>query len=268
MIEHVFKKDERFDEAAYQEYLKDLNVNSEFYKGVCPACSEIFKIKPLPFDRIDDTIKHPAIHCPYCGHHDYYHNFFSNDTPTVILDTTRTCKCGLTYSVTGVTVICPNCVIYNSRQVFLEQIEKIKASIQADDSWDNLSDAISKLVSQFDGYGRATIRFQYFTGIIPASVKSISFQNLEGANKNIENEFQLRIKDFVQPDEWNLLYKYFQRRHVVAHSLGVTDQDYINKTGDTTVRVGQRIPLDRGGIISVIEISKNIALKLYGHLAS
>ncbi|AKD56951.1 hypothetical protein [Spirosoma radiotolerans] len=174
----------------------------------------------------------------------------------------------MTYSITGVTVICPNCVIHNSRQVLLEQIEKIKSSVKANDDWDNLSDATPKLVSLIDGYGRAAIRVQYFAGIIPARVKSISFLNLAGANKNIEKEFQIRIKDFVQPNEWSLLFKYFQRRHVVAHSLGVIDQDYINNTGDTSIRVGQIIPLDVNEILNVIDISKKLALSLNSHLAS
>lgn len=268
MTEHVYNKAERLNESSYQKYLDDLGISTEFYRGDCPKCNETFKIKPLPFERIDEMIKYPAIHCPYCGHHNYYDKFFKPDLPTLQLDTTRKCKCGLTYSITGVTVICPNCVIFNSRQLFLEQIEKIKSSIAANSDWENLSDCLSKLVSQFDGYGRATIRFQYFTSIIPTSVKSISFQNLEGANRNIQREFDISIKDFVQPDEWGLLNKYFQRRHVIAHSLGVTDQDYIDKTGDTRVRVGQLITLDPTELISAIDISIKLALKIYGCLAS
>lgn len=268
MIENVFKREDRFTETTYKKYLDGLNISTEFYKGDCPNCNEIFKIKPLPFEKADDSIKFPAIHCPYCGHHDYYHKFFKNDYPALQLDTTRTCKCGLTYSIIGVTVICPNCVIFNSRQLFLDQLEKIKSSIKRDNDWENLSDCLAKLVSQFDGYGRATIRFQYFTGVIPSSVKSISFQNLEGANRNLEKEFQIVIKDFVDPIEWNLLFKYFQRRHVIVHSLGAIDQDYIDKTGDTTVRLGQKIPLDENEMLQVIEITRNLAIKIYGYLAS
>jgi hypothetical protein len=268
MVEHVFDKSKRLNETSYKKYLDDLGILTEFYKGSCPSCSEVFKIKPMPFDRIDVMIKYPSIHCPYCGHYNYYNKFFTSDSPVIKLDTTRNCRCGLTYSVTGVTVICPNCVIFNSRQLFLEQVEKIKSSITVNNDWENLSDNLSKLVSQFDGYARATIRFQYFTSIIPSSVKSISFQNLEGANKNIQKEFGLILKDFVQPDEWNLIFKYFQRRHVIAHLLGVTDKDYIDKTGDATVRVGQRITLDQTELVSVLDISVKLALKIYGHLAS
>jgi len=268
MIEHVFNRADRLNETSYQSYIDNLGISTKFYRGDCPSCNDSFKIQPLSFNKIDDTIKYPAIHCPYCGHHNYYDKFFKPDAPVLELDTTLTCRCGLTYSVTGVTVICPNCVIFNSRQLFLEKIERIKNSIISNNDWENLSDCLSKLVSIFDGYGRATIRFQYFTGIIPASVKVISFQNLEGANKNIKNEFDITIKDFVQPDEWSLLHKYFQRRHVIAHSLGVADQDYIVKTGDTLVKVGQKIPLHATELLSAIEVSVKLAIKLYGYLAS
>jgi hypothetical protein len=129
MIEWVFKKGDRLTPEKYQEYLKSLKISTEYFRGDCPSCKEVFKIKPLPFEKVDFSSKYPILNCPYCGHQDYYHHFFSNDLPLLTLDTERVCRCGLTYSVTGVTVICPHCVIFNSRQLFMEQIGKINDSI-------------------------------------------------------------------------------------------------------------------------------------------
>ncbi len=41
----------------------------------------------------------------------------------------------------------------------------------------------------------------------------------------------------------------YQQRHLLAHCEGIVDQDYINKSGDTTYAVGQRLVI-RGGAVS------------------
>jgi hypothetical protein len=37
------------------------------------------------------------------------------------------------------------------------------------------------------------------------------------------------------------LQVYFQQRHLLAHQQGIVDQDYIERSGDTTYQVGQRL---------------------------
>ena len=217
---------------------------------------------------MDNVTKYPSLNCPYCGHRDYYHIFFSTDEPKTNLDTNKKCKCGLEYSVKGVTAICPNCVIFNSREIFLEELEKLQEKIVSENSWDNLSDCLLRLISQFDGFGRTTVRFPFFGKKIPNSLKTISFQNLEKANEKINVEFGAEIKRFIKPNDWNLIYKNFQKRHLVSHNLGIVDQEYITKTNDSSAIIGSKITLDQKELLEVIQISKKLAIGIYGYIAS
>lgn len=50
---------------------------------------------------------------------------------------------------------------------------------------------------------------------------------------------------------------YFQRRHLVEHNNGLVDQRYIDKSGDISYQVGQRIVIkekDINELLHIIEI--------------
>ena len=50
---------------------------------------------------------------------------------------------------------------------------------------------------------------------------------------------------------------YFQRRHLVEHNNGLVDQRYIDKSGDISYQVGQRIVVkekDVNELLHIIEI--------------
>lgn len=47
--------------------------------------------------------------------------------------------------------------------------------------------------------------------------------------------------DWVSVSEYQLLKKCFQKRHLLSHTDGVVDQNYISKSGDTSYSVGQHI---------------------------
>ena len=51
----------------------------------------------------------------------------------------------------------------------------------------------------------------------------------------------------------------FQKRHVIAHKLGVIDQDYVTKTGDTRAVVGRRSFVDDGEVKELVRIVKKLA---------
>ena len=50
--------------------------------------------------------------------------------------------------------------------------------------------------------------------------------------------------------------KMFQKRHVLVHNDGVVDQKYIDRTGDTEFRVGQRIAVHSHEVKRFVETVK------------
>jgi hypothetical protein len=45
------------------------------------------------------------------------------------------------------------------------------------------------------------------------------------------------------------LLRLIQQRHLLAHSEGIVDQDYINKSGDKTYAVGQRLVIQETTVV-------------------
>ena len=60
----------------------------------------------------------------------------------------------------------------------------------------------------------------------------------------------------------------FQKRHLIAHKLGIVDRDYITKTGDTNAVVGRKIVIDVGEVNRLIGNITTLALHMAARLQS
>ena len=63
----------------------------------------------------------------------------------------------------------------------------------------------------------------------------------------------------VEPADWRAAAMAFQKRHVIAHKLGVIDQDYVTKSGHTRAVVGRKIVVDDGEVKELVRIIKKLA---------
>lgn len=50
----------------------------------------------------------------------------------------------------------------------------------------------------------------------------------------------------------------FQRRHLIEHNNGMVDQKYIDKSGDQTYVVGQRLVVKQAEVNELIELIKKL----------
>ena len=90
----------------------------------------------------------------------------------------------------------------------------------------------------------------------------MNFQNLEGARKSFLDLFGIDLSTAVEPEEWRAAVKAFQKRHLIAHKLGVVDLDYIAKTGDTRAVVGRKIVIDAGEVRELARIINTLAPRM------
>ncbi len=81
---------------------------------------------------------------------------------------------------------------------------------------------------------------------IDALPSSMSFQNLTGARDKLVPTGWDMGKEI--PD-WNVLTMLFQKRHAIAHQLGVVDQEYLRKSGDRTAVLGKRLSLNAEEVV-------------------
>jgi hypothetical protein len=182
------------------------------------------------------------------------------------LETEVVCaNCTLRYSVYGVFAFCPDCGQHNSLQILdknLEVVGKIlglAAGAERELAEKLIENALEDCVSAFDGFGREICRLYADRARNPAKVEKISFQNLDGAKTNVLDTFGIDLSAELAPDEWRAAATAFQKRHLVAHKMGVVDRDYIAKTGDTQSVVGRKIGIEADEVTGLVRIISKLA---------
>jgi hypothetical protein len=187
------------------------------------------------------------------------------------LETEVVCDgCALRYAIYGVFAYCPDCGQHNSLQILEKNLElagkqlALAANLDGDLSAQLVADALENGVSAFDGFGREVCRVHAGKASNPAKAEGISFQNLTGAQKNVQALFGVNLAAGLPPDEWDALCRSFQKRHLLAHSMGIVDEDYLKKTGDSQARVGRKVSI----LPDEVKVMLGLTRKLGAHLAA
>ncbi len=71
----------------------------------------------------------------------------------------------------------------------------------------------------------------------------MSFQNIEGAQRRVLDLFGLDIASPLLPEEWARVQLSFKKRHLIAHKLGVIDDQYVRTSGDPDAIAGRKLRL-------------------------
>lgn len=182
------------------------------------------------------------------------------------LETEVVCaNCTLRYSIYGVFAFCPDCGQHNSLQILDKNLEVVgkmldlAAGAEAELADKLIENALEDCVSAFDGFGRELCRVHAKRASDPTKAEKISFQNLEGAKTNASSLFGHDLSAAVTPEEWRAASRGFQKRHVVAHKMGVVDQDYLAKTSDPNATVGRKIAITADDVRSTVAAARKIA---------
>jgi hypothetical protein len=89
------------------------------------------------------------------------------------------------------------------------------------------------------------------------------FHNLDELRKTLRDWFDIDIGDGLDEAEWRFAVRMFQRRHVYEHNGGEVDQRYLDDSGDTTVRLKQRIHETRQDVHTLLGTLVRIVLNLH-----
>lgn len=164
-------------------------------------------------------------------------------------------ECHARYAVIGSAFFCPCCGKDSADTAFDEamksirlQMDSVGSIIQAvepvlgkDGAADNAREMIeSKLcecVSAFQRFCDVTFH-THFPGV---RVKFNSFQKLDAGSQYWKDAIGKGYEDALMEKERDQLTVSFQRRHILQHNNGVVDQKYIDRSGDTSYIVGQRV---------------------------
>ena len=89
---------------------------------------------------------------------------------------------------------------------------------------------------------------------MPPKELSVKFQNLEGARQSVQKEVGIDIATTGTAEEWEFLCRCFQKRHLLAHKLGVVDEDYVKKAKDPEAVLGRNILVTKEEVTRLLEV--------------
>lgn len=251
-----------------EKYLAELRLFDPYGHGVtiiCPDCKAKAWIRFADKRYSENPI---FISCPAaCGA--YYEISSFKPSPNLHsnlshFDIQKECpRDGVRFAVNGVIFRCPVCAIENPREVMHTLSEQIKENCTVDTPRENLINYLSVLIGTFDGVMRrmnaiATRNCQVMGG--HPHPKISSFQNISAARTKL-----LPYIDIASTvNDWPLFLKIFQKRHLFAHSLGVVDSDYLDKTGDISATLGKQVPLSSTELVQVAHDMEMFIKRYFG----
>ena len=177
------------------------------------------------------------------------------------LETEVTCdNCELRYAIYGVFGWCPDCGIHNSIQILMKNLELAKKELELAETVDKelashlTGDALENIVAAFDGFGRE---------ICAKKATDVQFQSLASARRRVQDAFGLDFADILSPDDWDSVCRVFQKRHLLAHKLGVVDEDYKKKAKDPQAVLGRKVSISRSEVLAAIGFIEALGKRLF-----
>lgn len=191
---------------------------------------------------------------------------------TKALTLERTCTaCECNFSFIGATFFCPVCGNAPIEETFRQTIKWATEASRT-------VEALTNLINPDDAANiRRTIVEKYMADLVTcfqliaqhlyerkAETRSPlnAFQRLEGHSNGDalwQKLFGKSYTDYLSPSEYTRLRIYFQRRHLLAHTNGLIDQIYIDRSGDTTYSLGQRLVVRLEEVKDFAEIIDKLA---------
>nr|WP_321258904.1 hypothetical protein [uncultured Pseudodesulfovibrio sp.] len=168
--------------------------------------------------------------------------------------------CTLEYTIYGAFGYCPDCGVHNSSQIvnanFDLALKIVELASQAEDDVQSklIENALEDAVSAFDGFGREHCS---------AAAPKVSFQNISAAKDKLASKLGVDISDGVASDQWDFLCEQFQKRHLLAHRMGIVDEEFICKTGCSPELEGRKVPISVDDVKTSIQLLKIVVNNIF-----
>ena len=179
-------------------------------------------------------------------------------------------ECACRYAVVGAAFFCPACGHNAAEQMFslslagirraLDALPEIQASIPDRDTAETMvrllvENGLQNAVTAFQRYAEAV----YARFPAKPKVRRNAFQNLAKGDELWRAATGRGYLDYLDEIELATLRRAFQQRHLLAHTQGFVDDDYLIHSGDTAYRLGQRLVLREGTVRECLDLTEKLA---------
>jgi uncharacterized protein YbaR (Trm112 family) len=167
------------------------------------------------------------------------------------LEEKLTCSnCTLDYAIYGTFGYCPDCAEHNSYQILVANLELVRKMLRLAEREESdvkaklVENGIEDCISAFDGYARERCSDLY---------TKISFQNIGSARKKLQHDHAVDIASDLDGDQWAFVLSQFQTRHLLAHKMGVIDEDYVRKTNADPAMIGRKAAISEEDVSRLVD---------------
>lgn len=168
--------------------------------------------------------------------------------------------CTLEYAIYGAFGYCPDCGIHNSQQIALVNFDlalkfvSLAETVEEDIKFKLIENALEDTVSVFDGFAR-----EHCTGL----TYKISFQNINAARDKLKKEEECDIASGLSEQQWNFICEQFQKRHLLAHKMGIVDEEFVTRTGSQKSLIGRKVSITANDVRTLVKNLKSVVNNLY-----
>lgn len=183
--------------------------------------------------------------------------------------------CGCRYASIGAAFFCPACghnsvaitfdTTLDAVRKTVEHLPTIRQALADADSKGTAQDCVRQILES--QIGKLVGAFQRFSESMFAKLNSAGqfktaknvFQRLKDASDLWRQATGKGYEDMLVAADMAALVRLFQQRHLVAHRDGLVDQEYIDKSGDMTYSVGQRLVVQDSAVLRLAELVGKLA---------
>jgi uncharacterized Zn finger protein (UPF0148 family) len=180
-------------------------------------------------------------------------------------------SCGCRYSYVGAAYFCPSCGANSASHTFTQTLNTIRTAAGVGDTLRStlgpdeaevmiralLEKAIQDTVMSFQRLNEQL--YQRHSG---KTARRNAFQNLDAGSDLWKLEIGDGYLDLVGQAKLDGLRVYFQQRHLLTHQQGIVDQDYIDRSGDKTYAVGQRLVIRDSAVREFADLVEELSQEL------
>jgi uncharacterized Zn finger protein (UPF0148 family) len=182
----------------------------------------------------------------------------------------RSCKAK--FDILGEYGLCPVCGKSNFLEVFDKKLAELEKQFEeANESisdrhdreveWEKLTRCVSDFESMANQVRRILVRFP----AVPkrkSDLRSLSFQRVLNAAEALNAWYGFDYLENLPVEDRDCLNRMFNRRHLFTHRAGQVDQEYLDTTGDTSVRLNQVVRVRSNEIRRLIKLVRQAGQRL------
>lgn len=181
----------------------------------------------------------------------------------------ESCKCR--YSYIGAAYFCPSCGKNSAIQTFTQTLATIRtaAGLEAHlrqsldaDAAEVMTRTLLEKAMQDTVMSFQRLCEQLYEAKTGAAARRNAFQNLDAGSDLWEPVVGSSFSALLGTPELCQLRIFFQQRHLLAHQQGIVDADYIQRSGDNSYQVGQRLVIREAAVLKFADLVERLGSAL------